>query len=195
MAKTRAQKEKIAQKLTEKFQTAKAVVFTDFKGLTMPQLDELRAKLKELNSEFTITKNTLLKLAVSENEARLGNSAEKNKSTESVMSELSKIFEGPTATLFAYGDQISPIKALVKALKDAGMGKVKMGLLDSELMDESKIQQLASLPSKDELRTKTVGILAAPLQGMIGVLNGNLRNLVYVLNKIQIRQLAEKGGV
>ncbi|MDP3947741.1 MAG: 50S ribosomal protein L10, partial [bacterium] len=99
--------------------------------------------------------------------------------------------EGPTATLFAYDDEISPIKILVKALKDAALGKVKSGFLGDLVLDEAKILQLATLPTKDELRGKIVGILAAPLQGMVGVLQGNLRNLVYALNQIKIA----KGGV
>lgn len=168
MPKTRQQKEETVQKLSEKFSRARSVVFADYKGLTMKQLSDLRSKLADIQGEFTITKNTLLKKAAPEVE-----------------------MEGPTATLFSFDDEISPIKALVKALKDAGIGKVKSGFLGQDLLDEAKILQLAALPSKDELRAKTVGILAAPLQGMVAVLSGNLRNLVYALNQIQL----QKGGV
>lgn len=98
---------------------------------------------------------------------------------------------GPTATLFSFDDEISPIKALVKTLKDAGIGKIKSGFLGQDLLDEARIIQLAALPSKDELRAKTVGILVAPLQGIVGVLSANLRNLFYALNQIQL----QKGGV
>ena len=133
----------------------------------MKQLSELRNKLQEVNSEFTITKNTLLEHAISDTN-----------------------FEGPTATLFAYDDEISPIKILVKTLQDAAIGKVKIGFLGGLVLDEAKILQLSTLPSKDELRAKTVGILVAPLQGMVSVLQGNLRNLVYALNQIKLT----KGG-
>ena len=93
--------------------------------------------------------------------------------------------------MFAYNDEISPIKLLVKALKDASLGKVKSGFLGKDFLDEARILQLATLPTKDELRAKTVGILVAPLQGMVGVLQANLRNLVYALSEIQ----KAKGGV
>lgn len=175
MAKTRAQKEQTVQNLTEKLQKAKSVVFADYKGLTMKQLSALRNELRNQNAEFTITKNTLLDLALKTSHFPLPKSH----------------FQNPTATLFAYDDEISPIKILVKALKDAAIGKIKMGFLGVESLDESKIQYLASLPSRDELRGQTVGILVAPLQGMVSVLQGNLRNLVYALSEFQ----KQKGGV
>lgn len=168
MAKTRQQKEEIVAKLSEKLGRARAVVFADYKGLTMKQLSDLRNKLHDLNSEFAITKNTLLKKALPQVE-----------------------LEGPTATLFAYDDEISPIKILVKVLKDIALGKVKSGFLGNMSLDEAKILQLATLPTKDELRAKTVGILVAPLQGIISVLGGNLRNLVYAVSEIK----KMRGGV
>lgn len=171
--KTRAQKEATVQVLTDKIERAKSLVFADYRGLTMKQLSELRDKLRDTEAEFNITKNTLLKIAL---DSKVSNE---------------RLFEGPIATLFAYDDEISPIKLLVKALKDAGLGKVKAGFLGDEFLPEEKINQLASLPTKDELRGKTVGVLAAPLQGIVGVLQGNLRNLVYALNEIQ----KAKGGV
>ena len=174
MAKTRQQKEETVTKLTEKLGRAKTVVFADYKGLSMKQLSDLRDKLREVNSEFTITKNTLLERALPSSTFHLPPSS----------------LEGPTATLFAYDDEISPIKILVKTLKDAALGKVKSGFLGADFLDETRILQLATLPTKDELRGKTVGVLVAPLQGMISVLQGNLRNLVYALNEIQ----KSKGG-
>ena len=168
MAKTRQQKIETVKNLSEKFSRAKSVVFTDYKGLTMKQLSDLRSKLAEVQSEFTITKNTLL-----------------NKANPEIN------LQGPTATLFGFDDEISPIKLLVKALKDASLGKVKSGFFGKDFLDEARILQLATLPTKDELRAKTVGILVAPLQGMVGVLQANLRNLVYALSEIQ----KAKGGV
>lgn len=168
MPKTRQQKEQTVHNLTEKLQKAKSVVFADFRGLSMKQLSELRSKLRELDAEFTITKNTLLDLALPDTN-----------------------FKGPTAALFAYDDEISPMKILVKTLTDTGIGKVKMGFLGTAALDEGTILKLATLPSKDELRAKTVAVLVAPLQGMVAVLQANLRNLVYALSEIQ----KTKGGV
>ena len=179
MAKTRIQKQEDVTKLTEKLSRAKSVVFADYKGMTMLQLSDLRKKLRGEQAEFSITKNTLLERALPTSDFRLQTS----------------VLDGPTATLFAYDDEISPIKLLVKAIKDSGVGKIKAGFLGSteenQFLDEFKVITLSQLPSKDELRGKTVGVLVAPLQGIIGVLQGNLRNLVYAISEIQ----KMKGGV
>lgn len=175
MPKTRVQKEEAVVKLQEKLTKAKSLVFADYKGLTMKELSDLRNKLREQNAEFNITKNSLLGFALKDSSLKVQDST----------------FEGPIATLFAYDDEISPIKILVKALKDLAKGKVKSGFLGTDSLDEAKILQLSTLPTKDELRGKTVGVLVAPLQGMVSVLQGNLRNLVYALNQIKI----SRGGV
>lgn len=172
MPKTRAQKEVQLKKLTEDLSAAKAVVFTDYKGMTMGQLSDLRNRLYDQKAQFSITKNTLLSIALKET------------------GKPETSFKGPVGTLFAYDDEITPIKTLVKALKDFGIGKIKSGILGTESLDSSKVQQLSTLPSRDELRGKVVGVLAAPLQGIVGVLQGNLRNLVYALSEIQ----KQRGG-
>lgn len=174
MPKTRQQKIEAVTKLEEQLSRAKALVFADYKGLTMAQLSDLRNKLREYNAEFSVTKNTILERALPASNFHVPASS----------------LEGPIATLFAYDDQIIPIKILVKSLKDALIGKVKFGFLGTDSLDEAKIIQLSTLPSKDELRAKTVGVLVAPLQGILMVLNGNLRNLVYALNQIKL----QKGG-
>lgn len=174
MPKTRQQKEKIIQNLADKLGKAKSVVFANYRGLTMKQLGQLRNQLRDLDAEFTITKNTLLERALPTTNYQLPTN-----------------LEGPTAALLSYDDEISPIKILVKVLKDSGMGKVKFAFLGTESLDEAKILQLATLPAKEELQGRIVGILIAPLQGMVSVLQGNLRNLVYAISEIQ----KQRGGV
>lgn len=186
MPKTRTQKEETVADLTDKLKRAKSVVFADYqqagtsgsKGLSMSQLSDLRSKLREQYAEFSVTKNTLLKLALD---------------TSSLQPLTSNLLNGPTATLFSYEDEVSPIKILVKALKDAGLGSIKAGLLDGILMDSIQINRLAALPSKDELRAKVVGSLGAPLYGIVGVLQGNLRNLVYALDQIRTMKSSQLG--
>ncbi len=174
MSKTRAQKEINLAQLTQELAKAKAVVFADYKGMSMSQLSDLRNKLYDQQAKFTITKNTLLKIAL-------------RQSGKPVADD---VLEGPVATLFAYDDEISPLKTLVKALKDNNIGKIKAGILGSELMDEYKVIKLSTLPSKDELRGKLVSVLAAPISGLQTVLFANIRNLVYALSAIQ----KSKGG-
>ena len=173
--KTRTQKEESVKKLTENFSKAKSVVFTDYRGMTMNQLSDLRNKLTEVDASFNITKNTLVSIALKEADLK---------------SEGKEVAQGPTATLFAYGDEITPIKALTKALKDNQVGIIKGGFLNGEFMDAASITKLSTLPSKLELQAKVVGTLAAPLTGMLNVLQGNLRNLVYALDQVRL----SKGG-
>lgn len=173
--KTRLQKEEQVKDLTEKITRSKAIFFADYKGMTMQHLSTLRDQLSEQNAQFLVAKNTLLKIALK----------------DSKKPALDDTLEGPTGTIFAYDDEITPIKALVKLIKDTGIGQVKAGILGDLILDATKVKQLASLPSKDELRAKTVGILVAPLQGIVGVLQGNLRNLVYALDQIKIQRGGE----
>lgn len=177
MPKTRQQKEEIVGKLKEKLSKASSVVFADYKGLTMSQMSDIRNQISDISSEFIVTKNNLLKLAL------------KNSDFEAPRSD-DPIFEGPIATLFSYDDEISPIKILSKAFKDNQIGSFKAGVLNGEFMDAYSINRLAQLPGKDELRAKIVGSLGAPLYGVVNVLQANLRNLVYALEQVR----KSKGG-
>ncbi len=174
MPKTRVQKQEDVQKLTEKIGKAKAVVFTDYKGMTMSQLSDLRNRLRDISSEFSVTKNTILQRSVENSKLKADDS----------------LFKGPIATLFAYDDEITPIKTLVKALKEFEIGQIKGGFLGEGSLTAQQITQLSSLPGKDELRGQVVGVLAAPLKGIMTVLSGNLRGLAVVINEIR----KTKGG-
>lgn len=174
--KTKQQKLDMVSDITAKLARAKSLVFTDYQGLTMSKISVLRKELKVQGAEFTVTKNSLLKIALENSQFPVSNS---------------EFLTGPVATLFAYDDEITPIKTLVKSLKDFAKGTVKAGFLGTEYLDQYQLNSLAKLPSKAELQAKVVGTLAAPIIGIVGVLNSNLRGLVITLD--QIRQtLAEK---
>lgn len=173
MPKTRQQKiDKVAE-LTDKLSSAKSVVLADYQGMTMVQLADLRANLAKTDAEFQVTKNNLLEIALKQ--------AGKTNDQE---------ITGSTATLFSFGDEISAIKVLVKALKDFDKGTVKQGWLGDKTLSSDQVKQLSQLPSRDELRAKVVGTVAAPLYGLVNVMQGNLRNLVYVVDAIR----KSKGG-
>lgn len=174
MPKTKQQKIDIVTDLKDRVSKSKSIVFADYKGMTMSQLSAIRNQLGELSAEFSVTKNNLVKIALKENGYEFDDA----------------VFEGPVATLFSYGDEIAGIKVLAKAIKDYGIGKTKAGFLDREPLSEAQITQLAQLPGRDELRAKVVGALGAPLYGIVGVLQANLRNLVYALDAVR----KQKGG-
>jgi large subunit ribosomal protein L10 len=174
MPKTKVQKQQMVTDITEKLEKATSLVFADYQGMTMSQLSAIRNDLADQSAEFTVTKNNLLKIAL--------------KNTNQTID--GAVLAGPVATLFAFGDEISPIKVLTKAIKDNNAGKIKGGVLDGEFMDEYKVIKLSNLPSKDQLRAQVVGALGSPLYGIVGVLQANLRNLVYALDQIR----KQKGG-
>jgi large subunit ribosomal protein L10 len=167
---SKPKKEATLAEIKEKLTRAKSLVMTDYRGLTMVQLSELRNTLGE-KGEFSVTKNTILARAL--NEAGM---SEVNADT----------FAGPTAVLFSYEDEVGPLKILTKFAAGANnLPAVKCGVIENAVINADRVSQLSKLPGKQELRGQVVGGLVAPLTGLVGVLNGNMRNLVYALNQIK----------
>ncbi len=156
------------RELTDKVAKAKSVVVADYTGLKHKQLEELRRILKKVDGEIVITKNRLLSRA-------LGDRAEK---VEAMLRE-------QTATLFAYADEVAPLKELLKFFKAAAVGKAKGGLLGDMPLTAEDVTKLASLPSRDVLLGRLVGQLNAPIQGLHYALQWNLNKLVWALNAVK----------
>jgi large subunit ribosomal protein L10 len=171
----RARKEVSLTDLKEKVGRAKSMVMTDYRGLTMTKLQELRATLG-VSAEFTVAKNTILAKALNE---------------AGVSSVTPDTFAGPTAVLFAYEDEVGPLKVLTKFSGASNeLPRIKGGILDGSILSGDKVKALSKLPSKDQLRGQVVGTLAAPLSGLVSVLNGNIRNLVYALEQVRVQKAA-----
>lgn len=166
---SRIKKEETVESLVEKFNRAKSVLVTNHSGLTVAESSDLKKKLKAVDAEYLVAKNTLIKLAA-------------KKTGHEIPDE---VLEGPTSVLFSYGDEVSPIKELTTFAKTSEKPVVKSGLLGTAFLSADRISQLAKLPSKETLQAKVVGGLYSPLYGMVGVLNANLRNLVYTINAIK----------
>jgi large subunit ribosomal protein L10 len=172
---SKPKKEATLVEIKEKISKAKSLVMTDYRGLTMVQLSELRSTLGE-SGEFSVTKNTILARALNE---------------AGMMDVTADTFAGPTAVLFSYEDEVGPIKVLTKFSTTANsLPTIKCGVIDSAVLDAARVVQLSKLPGKQELRGQVVGTLAAPLSGFVSVLNGNIRNLVYALQAISDKKAA-----
>ncbi|HEX7456607.1 MAG TPA: 50S ribosomal protein L10 [Candidatus Nanoarchaeia archaeon] len=165
---SREEKEQIVENLKEKLEKAVSFVLTDYHGLTVPQLQELKQELKEADAEFSVVKNTLLTRA-------------SKKTTKEIAQEN---LEGPTAALFSFGDPIEPIKKLTTFIKKYELPNIKGGLFEKSLLSKEDVIGLSKIPSKIELYAKVAGSLNSPIYGLVGVLNANLRNLVYVLSQV-----------
>ncbi len=167
MALTREKKEKIVQDIRKKVSERTVIYFINYKGLEARDVEEMRAELKKNDANIMVVKKTLAKIAFEK---------------EGIDFDPENL-EGELAFIFGFGDIISPAKIVDDFAKRFSM-KILGALLDEDILKPSKVEQLAGLPSKDQLRAKLVATVAAPLTGFVGVLEGNIRGLVNVLDKV-----------
>jgi large subunit ribosomal protein L10 len=159
--------------LAEKFKSMKGMILTEYHGLSVEEISELRNKLRAQNSEYSIVKNTLSEIALKEAGIDAGNN-----------------FSGPTALVIENGDVVSPAKVLMDFAKTHAKLKVRAGYLESKFVDASVVSQLSELPSREVLIAKMLGSMQAPISGFVNVLAANIRGLVTVLDAIAKKQAA-----
>ena len=170
-------KERLVAELTERLRTTETLLVADYRGLTMPQIDELRTKLLEHGARFAVVKNTLTRRAAE----AAGNDT------------LLALLEGPTAIAFleSGGDPVAVAKALVDAARETRVLEVRGGLLEGRPVEPSEIESLAKLPPLDVLRGQVLGAITAPLTAIIGLFTAPLQDL-YGLLDARIEQLGEE---
>ena len=165
----RQKKVAVVAQINEKVAKSKAMVFTDYTGLTHRQLEEFKKTIKKSDAQFEVTKNTLLKRALTDNKLDTGDD---------------KHFDQPTGTLFLYGDIVAPLKTLAKMMKDFEKPSIKFGFLEGHLMDSKQILKLSTLPSREVLLAQLFGMMKSPIQGLHRSLNWNLQKFVMTLSAI-----------
>ncbi|HEY4694984.1 MAG TPA: 50S ribosomal protein L10 [Candidatus Nanoarchaeia archaeon] len=171
---SRIKKEQTVAQLREKLSRAKTVVLADQSGLSVSKIGELKKKLKGVDAEILVAKNTLLKIAAREAGYEVPD----------------ETLVGPTAALFAYDDEVAPLRELSTFAKENEKPSVKVGFLGKTLLSVERIAQLGRLPSKEVLHRRVVGSLYSPLYGVVSVLNANLKNLVYALDQIKASKVS-----
>jgi large subunit ribosomal protein L10 len=167
-------KERVVAELTERLRTTDTLVVADYRGLTMPQIDDLRTKLLEHGARFAVVKNTLTRRA-----AELAGA-----------DALLALLDGPTAIAFldSDGDPVAVSKALVDAARDTRVLVVRGGLLEGRPVEAADIESLAKLPPVDVLRAQVLGAVSAPLTSIVGLFTAPLQDL-YRLVDARIEQL------
>jgi len=165
----RQKKMEIVSKLSEKFGKAKAIVFTNYQGLTHKQIEGFKRAIKPLKAEYVVAKNSLLTIALNENNIKL---------------EEGKILDGQTGTLFLYEDVMSPLKALAKTIKELNLPNVKFGIMENNFVTGEQVLKLSTLPAKEVLLAQLVGGLKAPIYGLHRTLYWNLQKFVMTLSAI-----------
>jgi large subunit ribosomal protein L10 len=166
LAITREKKGELVSEYTEKLRRSKAVLITEYRGLKVKQIQDLRRELRSSNTELVVAKNTLMGRALAE----VG------------LPTAEGLLKGPTAVAICYDELAAPAKTLNKYAKDSKILVVKGGVLGRAVFNEAGVQQLADLPSREQLLGQVVGTLQAPISGFVNVLAGTLRGLVNVLN-------------
>ena len=155
--------------LTEKLDKAKAVYFTDFLGLDVSSITELRSEFFKASIEFKVAKNTLLKLAA------------ENINLEGI----DDFLVGSTAIAISYDEPTAPAKVLKKFTEDHDKPEVKAILFDGEVLDGSEYLKFATLPTKDELLTKLVLMVNSPITILARTLSASMTNFVNGLNNLK----------
>lgn len=169
MAVTRSKKESILADLNDKFANAASVVFVRNNGLSMKEINELRALLRKEDATFKIAKKTLMRLAIAEN-----NLPEVD----------AQVFDGPVGVTFSFKDQVSAAKIVANYAKTHDKLELVGGILEGKVLSRDDVAALAKLPGRQELLGMLVGTMQAPVRGLASVLAGNMRNLVSVLDQV-----------
>lgn len=167
-------KQAIVAGLKEELTTAKGVVLVTYKGLTVAQDTKLRRNLREAGVSYHVVKNTMLRIAAQ----------------EAGVEGLDPYLEGTTAMAFSTEDAVAPAKVISDFIKEnkldtAEILNVKAGMLEGQVIGLEEVKALAALPSREVLIAKVLGSMQAPISGMVNVLQGTIRNAVYVLEAIR----------
>jgi large subunit ribosomal protein L10 len=165
----KADKEQLVAELTAQVKECDALFLTNYKGLTFPQLTEVRKVVKSQGSDFKVVKNTLLKIALN------------NNGIDSMDSYLVE----PTSCAIVKGDVAAVAKSMKKYAKQFDKFEIKAGYLEGNVLTANDVNILADLPSRDELLAKLLGSINAPVVNFVSLLANIPRSLLNVLNAVK----------
>lgn len=161
------------EEIKGKLETAQAVFLVDYTGLTHIQLEEFRHELATAKAEAAVLKNTLVNIALQEKKI-----------------DASEQLKGPHAVIFANEDPISTAKVILAFNKKYQLPIVKFGIFENNIIDEGKITQLSTIPPKEVLIAKLLGLLNSPITGLVYGLNFNTQKLAQLLKAIEEKKTA-----
>lgn len=171
---TKEQKAHVIQDAVEHIQRSAGIYVLSFSGLTVEKADELRGEFFKIGVDYKVTKNTLLKRAFEQ----VGG-----------YDDIYPYLVGQSGVVYSYDDPIEPARVLKKFLKDnENMLTVKVCMIDSEVLDGTRLNDLAMLPTREELIAGIIGCIAAPASGIVGALNGVITGIVNVIDAIEKQQ-------
>lgn len=175
---SREEKAVLIDELRETLRGTDLVIVTDYRGLTVGQMQTLRRELRAAGGHFKVAKNTLLRLAAERED----------------QADLNALIDGPTGIAFAEGDMVTVAKALTTYAKGVDALEVRGGLMNGKGISAAEVNALAALPSREELLAKMLGSMQAPATNLVGVLSGVTRSLAYVLQARADQLQQAEGG-
>jgi large subunit ribosomal protein L10 len=168
---TKEQKAKVIADTVERLQSVSGLYLADFSRLTVEKANQLRSEFFKVGVDYKVIKNTLFKRALQE----VGG-----------YDEMYPYLVGMTGIVFAYDDPVTPARLLKAFVKDnETMLSVKACVLGKDVFDGSRLEELASLPTRDDLIAGIIGTIAAPAQGIVGAIHGVMSGIVYALDAIE----------
>ena len=166
MAITREKKEQLLAGYIEELTNSGGIIITDYRGLTVPQIQELRAKIREAEGSFAVVKNTLARRALEE----VG------------LPAIDDMLAGPVGIGFCHDNVPGVAKAVTDFAKNNEIFAIKGGLMGKEVLDGSAVKQLADLPPLEVLRAQILGLINAPATQLLGAIAGGVRQVINVVN-------------
>ena len=162
-------KQQITEDLHDRFARSAIIVLTDYKGLDVTSINDLRRKLRESNIEYQVVKNTLLVRAAEDTEVAL----------------IKDHFKGPSAVAISYDDPVAPAKVLTQFAKENNKLEIKVGVLNGKVLDLQALKALATLPSKEVMLAHLLSTINAVPTSFVRVLAEVPRSLLNVLTAIK----------
>lgn len=166
---TKKAKEKMLEEVTAELKKAELVIVSDYRGLNVKAINDLRGKLRSEQCRYKITKNTMNRLAC----------------RQAGVESLEPLFEGPTAIAYSSADPVAAAKVFNEFAKENEALVVKGGLLSGQVLDAAGIKALGDIPPREVLLAQVVGGFQAPIAGFASVLSGTLRSLVYTVDAVR----------
>jgi large subunit ribosomal protein L10 len=171
----KSEKEQQVAEIQELVSRAQGMFFTDFSGITVEQINQLRNEFRKSGIEYRVVKNTFAKKA-------LQNVSGYDKVLDKLV--------GPTGIAFAYNDAAAPAKIIQKFKEKNEKFSVKICVVEKQVYESSRLKELAALPSRPEIIAGILGSLNSPISSVIGVLNAVVRDVVGVLDAIEKKKAA-----
>lgn len=166
---SKAAKNELVREFNDVFKANPSVMVVEYKGLTVKELETLRANLKKADVELRVVKNTLLRIAAKDTR----------------IEQINDLFDGPTAVAICEKDATAAAKVFVDSVKKLPLLRIKGGIVEGSVIGEGQITDLSKLPSRQELIAQFLGLLKSPVSNFLGTLTQLQSRVVYALNAVK----------